>query len=143
MLLLLLLLLLQAYIAQLADMTNHIQAVQFASKQEKSMASTRMAACSNSMAQQRCAGVGFTSSAAPLTFAAPAPYIGGLPAPAFGGAMPGGAPAAAAAAAACAQQQQQMKGEAEESVPWAKSNVMRKKMTMHAADYVSKRNNAK
>jgi hypothetical protein len=146
-LLLLLLLCSQAYISQLSDMTRHIQSVQHASHKEKSMASTRMAACSNSMAQQRCAGVGFTSSAAPLAYSAQAP----LPAPAFQmqmayaapGAAAGGGGGAAAPNLALAdfefQQQQQEVQDWEGGVPWAQSNAMRKKMTSNAADYVSKR----
>jgi hypothetical protein len=143
--LVLLLLPLQAYLSQLSDMTRHIQSVQHASHQEKSMASTRMAACSNSMAKQRSAGVGFTSNAAPLSYAAAqAP----LPACAF--AAPGAAPPGAAGGAAAEsftmadfqqQQQQQMQQQVQEEagVPWAQSNAMRKKMTSNAADYVSKR----
>ncbi|WIA35579.1 hypothetical protein OEZ86_004000 [Tetradesmus obliquus] len=127
----------QAYIAQLADMANHIRAVQFSSQHEQRMASTRMAACSNSMAKQRSASVGFTSAAAPVSYAAaPAPRSrnAALPPPAFLSGAPGAAPGSAAAAADVMQQQQ------DEAVPWSKSNAMRKKMTASAADYVSKRN---
>ncbi|WIA15376.1 hypothetical protein OEZ85_002038 [Tetradesmus obliquus] len=126
----------QAYIAQLADMANHIRAVQFSSQHEQRMASTRMAACSNSMAKQRSAGVGFTSAAAPVSYAAaPAPRSrnAALPPPAFLSGAPGAAPGSAAAADVMQQQQ-------DEAVPWLKSNAMRKKMTASAADYVSKRN---
>uniref|UniRef100_A0A383VXD5 VWFA domain-containing protein n=1 Tax=Tetradesmus obliquus TaxID=3088 RepID=A0A383VXD5_TETOB len=127
----------QAYIAQLADMANHIRAVQFSSQHEQRMASTRMAACSNSMAKQRSAGVGFTSAAAPVSYAAaPAPRSrnAALPPPAFLSGAPGAAPGSAAAAADVMQQQQ------DEAVPWSKSSAMRKKMTASATDYVSKRN---
>jgi hypothetical protein len=140
---LLLLPLLQAYSAQLANMTSHIRAVQFATQQEKSMASTRMAACSASMAKQRCAGVGFTSAAAPIPRSGVLPQAAMMHAGAAGSDAPGFAPPAGAANCAAAapadfmQQQEQEEGAA---VPWAKSNVMRMKMTSNAADYFSKRN---
>ncbi|KAF6256340.1 hypothetical protein COO60DRAFT_1658259 [Scenedesmus sp. NREL 46B-D3] len=155
----------QAYVSQLADMTRHIQAVRFASIQERSMASTRMTSCSNAMSRQRAAGVGYTSAALPASYAAaPAPRGRAAPPPAANsaaarrGAAPAhlacmaavmaaaGARAAASAAApgsTQAEYQQQQRQEEEMAAPWASNNSMRKKMAMSASGYVSGRSQTK
>jgi hypothetical protein len=132
----------QAYASQLSDMTRHIQSVQHASHEERSMASVVMSACGNSMAMQRGAGVGLTSSAGPLSYAPQAPLRtpGYALAASRAAAAAASMPPAAANKLTLADSQQQQQQQEERAVPWAQSNAMRQEMSSRASNYVSKRN---